>query len=105
MASFLVTSLLAAGLLVNPPADEQYMADDYAPPVTREFREPPEEQQVVQVRGGCERAIEQALAMTGGELLSVRPARNGRPVCVLTVLVVNAKGRPRKVRMRIPMGF
>jgi hypothetical protein len=95
MASFLVTSLLAAGLLVNPSADEQYLADDYAPPQT----------QMVQARGGCERAIEQALAMTGGELLSVREARNGRPVCVLTVLVVNAKGRPRKVRMRMPMDF
>jgi hypothetical protein len=95
MASFLVTSLLAAGLLVNPPADEQYMADDYAPADT----------QMVQARGGCERAIEQALAMTGGELLSVRPARSGKPVCVLTVLVVNAKGRPKKVRMRIPMDF
>ena len=60
---------------------------------------------MAQARGGCERAIEQAIAMTGGELLSVHPARNGRPVCVLTVLVINAKGRPRKVRMRIPMEF
>jgi hypothetical protein len=94
MASLIVTSLLAAGLLVSPPADGQYAVDDYAP-----------ETQMAQARGGCERAIEQALAMTGGELLSVRPARNGRPVCVLTVLVVNAKGRPKKVRMRIPMDF
>ena len=84
--------MLAAGLLVTPPVDAPY--DDYAP-----------EMQMAQARGGCERAIEQAIAMTGGELLSVHPARNGRPVCVLTVLVINAKGRPRKVRMRIPMEF
>lgn len=110
MASFLVTSLLAAGLMVNPPADDGYMADEYAPPVTEEFREPPimREQppaRIAQARRGCERAIEQALAMTGGELLSVRPARSGRPVCVLTVLVFNAKGRPKKLRMRIPMDY
>jgi hypothetical protein len=94
MASLIVTSLLAAGMLVTPPADEAYRADDYAP-----------DMQLVQGRGVCERAIEQAIAMTGGELLSAHPARNGRPVCVLTVLVINAKGRPRKVRMRIPMDY
>ena len=111
MASFMVTSLLAAGLLVNPPADDVYLADDYGPPpVTQEYRETDAlralpEARVAQARRGCERAVEQALAMTGGELLSVRPARSGRPVCVLTVLVVNAKGRPRKVRMRIPMDY
>lgn len=55
--------------------------------------------------GGCDRAVKQALQMTGGELLSVRPARNGKPICAVTVLVISAKGRPRKVRLRVPMDF
>lgn len=55
--------------------------------------------------GNCQRAVQQALQMTGGELLSVRPARNGKPICAVTVLVISAKGRPRKVRLRVPMDF
>jgi hypothetical protein len=61
---------------------------------------------VSRIQGGnCQRAVQQALQMTGGELLSVRPARNGKPVCAVTVLVITAKGRPRKVRLRVPMDF
>jgi hypothetical protein len=58
-----------------------------------------------EVRGACDRAVEQALAMTGGELLSVQPARNGKPICRVTVLVVKPNGRPKKIRLRIPMDY
>ena len=93
MASFLVTTLLAAGLMVtpsDPPAD----VDTYEPQTG-----------MAQVRGACDRAVEQALEMTGGELLSVQPARNGKPICRVTVLVVKANGRPKRIRLRIPMDF
>ena len=93
MASFLVTTLLAAGLMVtpsDPPAD----VDTYEP-----------QTEMAQVRGACDRAVEQALEMTGGELLSVQPARNGKPICRVTVLVVKANGRPKRIRLRIPMDF
>ena len=61
--------------------------------------------EMTQARGACDRAVAQALEMTGGELLSVQPARNGRPICRVTVLVVKANGRPKKIRLRIPMDF
>ena len=93
MASYLVTALLAAGLMVSP-SDPQPDAD---------FNEP--QAAVTAVQGDCDRAVEQALAMTGGELLSVQPARNGKPVCRVTVLVVQPNGRPKKVKLRIPMDF
>jgi hypothetical protein len=35
--------------------------------------------------------------------LSVQPARNGRPICRIAVLVVNKNGRPRKIMLRLPM--
>jgi hypothetical protein len=60
---------------------------------------------LVQARGPCDHAVDQALAMTGGELLSVEPARSGKPICKVTVLVVNAKGRPKKIKLRLPMGL
>ena len=97
MTSLLVTSLVAAGLLAGPLAD---------PPVPdgRDGRiDPPA--QVQNVRGECDRAVNEALAMTGGELLSVVPARNGRPICRVTVLVINKNGRPKKVKLKIPMDY
>jgi len=94
MASLITTSLLAVGLLATPPADRGALPQNHGPEIL-----------MAQARNGCGRAIAQALAMTGGELLSAHPARSGRPVCVLTILVTNAKGRPKKVRMRIPMDF
>jgi hypothetical protein len=93
MTSFVVTALVAAGLMVTP-SEPPPAADIYAPKAA-----------VTQARGACERAVEQALAMTGGELLSVQPARNGKPICRVTVLVVKANGRPKKIRLRIPMDF
>lgn len=93
MASRLMASLIALALMTAPAAAQEYSVDeDFAP-----------ENQITAVRGSCDRAAQQAIAMTGGELLSVRPARNGRPICAVTVLVINAKGRPKKVRLRIPM--
>lgn len=95
MVSKLIASLIAAALLVAPAVAQEYSEDEYAAPGN----------QVTAVRGSCERAATQAVQITGGELLSVRPARNGRPICAVTVLVINAKGRPKKVRLRIPMDF
>lgn len=93
MASFLVTAMVATGLMVSP-SDPLPNADTYASGVA-----------VAQARGACDRAVEQALEMTGGELLSVQPARSGKPVCRVTVLVVTPNGRPKKVKLRIPMDF
>ena len=93
MASFLVTALLATGLMVSP-SDPLPDADTYAPGVA-----------AAEARGACERAVEQALEMTGGELLSVQPARSGKPICRVTVLVVSPNGRPKKVKLKIPMDF
>ena len=42
--------------------------------------------------------------MTGGELLSVKANRN-QGVCVVTMLVIKQNGRPKKVRLRIPMDY
>jgi hypothetical protein len=92
MTSYLVTALVAAGLMASPSD----------PPIVRAIPSPPA---VVDARGACDRAVEQALAMTGGELLSVQPARNGRPICRVTVLVVKQNGRPKKIKLRIPMDF
>jgi hypothetical protein len=91
MASYLVTALMAASLMVTP-SEPLPSADSFASKVT-------------EARGACDRAVEQALELTGGELLSVQPARNGKPICRVTVLVVNPNGRPKKVKLRIPMDF
>jgi hypothetical protein len=91
MASFLVTALVATGLMVSP-SDPLPDAGLYAP-------------KVAEARGACDRAVEQALEMTGGELLSVQPARSGKPICRVTVLVVTPNGRPKKVKLKIPMDF
>lgn len=92
MTSYLISALVAAGLVASPSD----------PPPARVIQTPAA---VVDARGACDRAVEQALAMTDGELLSVQPARNGRPICKVTVLVVKPNGRPKKIRLRIPMDF
>ena len=51
-----------------------------------------------------EGAVDQAMSMTGGELLSVKANRN-QGVCVVTMLVIKQNGRPKKVRLRIPMDY
>jgi hypothetical protein len=95
MASKLLPSLVGAALMVTSAGAQEFQDGDYMQPDTT----------VTIVRGNCERAARQAVQMTGGELLSVHPARNGRPICAVTVLVINAKGRPKKVKLRIPMDF
>ena len=96
MASKLIASLIGAALMVTSAAAQEYPDDDYAPMNGN---------RVVVTRGNCDRAVQQAVQMTGGELLSAHPVRSGRPICAVTVLVINAKGRPKKVRLRIPMDF
>jgi hypothetical protein len=96
MVSKLIASLVGAALMVSSAAAQEYPDDDYAPPGNNRMAAAP---------GTCDRAVQQAIQITGGELLSVHPARNGRPICAVTVLVINAKGRPKKVRLRIPMDF
>ena len=84
---------MATGLMVSP-SDPLPDAATYAPKAA-----------VTEARGACDRAVEQALAMTGGELLSVEPARSGKPIGRVTGLVVPPNGRPKKVKLRIPMDF
>jgi hypothetical protein len=93
MTSYLVTALLATGLMVSP-SEPLPDAGINSPSAA-----------VTEARGACDRAVEQAIAMTGGELLSVQPARSGKPICRVTVLVVKPNGRPKKVKLRIPMDF
>jgi len=93
MASYLVTALVATGLMVSP-SDPVPGAASYSPRAA-----------LTAARGACDRAVEQALEMTGGELLSVQPARSGKPICRVTVLIVKPNGRPKKVKLRIPMDF
>ena len=93
MASYIVTALLAAGLMASP-SDPVPDAGINAPGSA-----------VTEARGACDRAVEEALSMTGGELLSVQPARNGNAICRVTVLVVKPNGRPKKIKLRIPMDF
>jgi hypothetical protein len=93
MAAKFITLLVALGLMAGQVAAQEYSDEEYVP----------NNRIMVAARGSCEHAAQQAIALTGGELLSVRPARNGRPICAVTVLVINAKGRPKKVRLRIPM--
>ena len=93
MTSYIVTALLAAGLMASPSE----------PPPDAGINGP--RTAVTEVRGACDRAVEEALAMTGGELLSVQPARSGKPICRVTVLVVKQNGRPKKIKLRIPMDF
>jgi hypothetical protein len=90
----LIASLTVAAFMATQVAAQQFPEEEF-----------PLDNPVVAIRGGCDRAVRQALEMTGGELLSVRPARNGKPICAVTVLVINAKGRPKKMRLRIPMDF
>ena len=99
MASRLMALLMALALTISPVAAQEYSDDEYIP--DNQYRA--QDNQIVSATGSCERAAQQAVAMTGGELLSVRPARSGRPICAVTVLIINAKGRPKKVRLRIPM--
>lgn len=93
MTSYLVTALVAAGLMASPSGPVPAAAT-YSPETT-----------VAEARGACDRAVEQAIAMTGGELLSAQPVRSGRPICRVTVLVVKPNGRPKKIKLRIPMDF
>jgi hypothetical protein len=93
MASYLVTALLAAGLMASPSDPLPDAGLNMPGPV------------VTEARGACDRAVEQAIEMTGGELLSVQPARSGKPICRVTVLVVKPNGRPKKIKLRIPMDF
>jgi hypothetical protein len=95
MVSKFLASLVCAAVMATSAAAQEYPDDDYVQ----------QDNQVPVVRGTCDHAARQAVQMTGGELLSVRPARNGRPICAVTVLVINAKGRPRKMKLRIPMDF
>ncbi len=95
MISKLMASLIGAALMVTSVAAQDYPDDVYMP----------NDNQMAVTRGNCDRAARQALQMTGGELLSAHPVRTGRRFCAVTVLVLNAKGRPRKVRLRIPMDF
>lgn len=95
MVSKWIASLAGAAMMATSVAAQEFPDDDYVQ----------QDNSVTIVRGTCERAARQAVQMTGGELLSVRPARNGRPICAVTVLVTNAKGRPRKMKLRIPMDF
>lgn len=93
MTSFVVTALVAAGLMATPSE----------PPADAVVNVP--QAVVTEARGACDRAVAQALEMTGGELLSVQPARSGKPICRVTVLVLKANGRPKKIKLRIPMDF
>lgn len=90
MTSYLATALLATGLMASPSAQVPDAASTTV---------------VADARGACDRAVQQALAMTGGELLSVQTARSGKPICRVTVLVVKPNGRPVKVKLKIPMDF
>ncbi|MFM2279449.1 MAG: hypothetical protein RLZZ444_1680 [Pseudomonadota bacterium] len=102
MASIIVTSLAAAGILAGSLADP--LTDPLIVPQGFVSETAPVPDAKVQpVRGDCAAAAAQAVAMTGGELLSVAPARNGRPFCQVVVLVINKNGRPRRIRLRIPM--
>ena len=129
MASLIVTSLVAAGLLVGNTPD---IAPDPVPlgdraVVTQVQQGYIEEdglgleedlaqdgygrrprQRVMPVQAGdigCSRAARQAVEMTGGEVLSVVPARSGKPICKVTVLVIKANGRPKRIKLRIPMDY
>ena len=95
MISKWMSSLVGAALMVTSAAAQDYPDDEYVPNGGR----------MAVMRGNCDQAVQQALQMTGGELLSAHPVRSGRRFCAVTVLVINAKGRPRKVRLRIPMDF
>jgi hypothetical protein len=85
MAANLITAFLVAGLhLAEPHANAPLPY-------------------VLTVSGDCSGAASQAVAQTGGELLSAEPSPDGQPVCIVTVLVQENSGRPKKVTMVIPM--
>ena len=56
---------------------------------------------VVNIDGDCGAAAAQVVAKTGGELLSAQPTADGK--CVVTVLIPDNGGRPKKVTVRVPM--
>jgi hypothetical protein len=127
MISKIIASLVGAAMMVTSAAAQDYPDDDYMPPDAVPMRRMQPDDGVPvgriqpddgvpvgrmqsndgvpvgRLQGSCQRAVQQALQMTGGELLSVRPGRKG--LCAVTVLVIGAKGRPRKVRIRMPMDF
>ncbi len=92
MASFILTSLMVGSLAIGD-----------MPAAVPDLTARPQIGPVIKVGAACSNAAAEAVAMTGGEILSVEAARNGRPICKITVLVMNARGRPRKVKIRIPM--
>ena len=94
MASSIVTAFVASALMVPAPSAQMSAGNEIAP-----------QAQIVQAAAGCDRAVAKALQMTGGELLSVQAAKNGKMVCRVTVLVVKANGRPKKVQLRIPVDY
>lgn len=112
MAAFL-PSLLAASLMLGPAGDLPAPTQQYTPaqmlypedgPVFADEYAPPPRRLRANNRAGCAGAVNQAMAMTGGELLSVKANRN-QGVCVVTMLVIKQNGRPKKVRLRIPMDY
>jgi hypothetical protein len=110
MASLIITTLVGAGLLIMPPSGPEFSIDIPVPGFELSIPAPRGQMdaqaprpRMRNFRNACDAAVSKALAMTGGELLSVEPARNGRPICKVTVLVINKNGRPRKVKLRIPM--
>jgi hypothetical protein len=90
MAANLITSFLVAGLQLAAPHPAAPQAHAPLP-------------YVLTVSGDCSGAASQAVAQTGGELLSAEPSPDGQPVCIVTVLVQENSGRPKKVTMVIPM--
>jgi hypothetical protein len=112
MAAFL-PSLLAASLMLGPTGDLPAPVERYTPaqmlyledgPVFADEYAPPPRRMRANNRAACAGAVNQAMAMTGGELLSVKANRN-QGVCVVTMLVIKQNGRPKKVRLRIPMDY
>lgn len=85
MASPLIITALAAGLSGFSSVDGLPQAEIYL------------------VAADCRAAARKAVSETGGELLSAQPSSDGES-CVITVLVQgNAKERPRKVTVKLPM--
>lgn len=112
MAAFL-PSLLAASFMLGPAGDLPAPVEQYTPaqmlyledgPVFADEYAPPPRRMRTNNRAACAGAVDQAMSMTGGELLSVKANRN-QGVCVVTMLVIKQNGRPKKVRLRIPMDY
>jgi hypothetical protein len=112
MAAFL-PSLLAASFMLGPTGDLPAPVAQYTPaqmlyledgPVYADEYAPAPRRQRANNSAACAGAVNQAMDMTGGELLSVKANRN-QGVCVVTMLVIKQNGRPKKVRLRIPMDY